>query len=205
MLARMFGLWLLVTLPHPAAAQDVHDFTVTVDPLTSCQANTPITGTVTLIGLTIGYDFQAQLRGGGEMLDGQAFEGHEGYPDGTYEWSLRNGLTASRDVLELSFALYDDELNLVRDETIALNPDCSQFPAESPTSLETPIQQPVTDIPLAGNSVVNPASPETGARSLPAAGTGDEDQPDVRLVFGFTAGTVLVLSALAVLDRRPES
>ncbi|MDQ3653568.1 MAG: hypothetical protein M3457_00630 [Chloroflexota bacterium] len=67
MLACMFGLWLLVALPHPGAAQDAHDFTVTVDPLTSCQANTPITGTVTLIGLTTGYDFQAQLRSGGEI------------------------------------------------------------------------------------------------------------------------------------------
>lgn len=141
------------------------------------------------------------------MLDDQAFEGRGGYPDGTYEWSVSSDRPASHGVLELSFALYDDELELIRDETIALNPDCAQFPTAAPIIPEPPIQSPVTDIPLTGSPSANPtsaASLESGGRSLPAAETGDEDQPDVRLVFGFTAGTVLVLSALAFLDRRPE-
>ena len=207
MLACLFSLWLLIALPYPGAAQADQGFTVTVDPLPSCQAQTPISGTATLIGFTGDADFYVEFRGDGDLLDIQAFEGHDGYRDGTYEWSVSSDLTASHDVLELSFALYNDELKLIRDETIALNPDCAQFPAEAPVSPEPPIQSPVTDIPLTGSPSASPAStssPESGAQSLPAAETGDEDQPDVRLVFGFTAGTVLVLSALAFLDRRPE-
>lgn len=200
-----FSLWFVT--PNAGAAQGVHGFTVTVDPLVSCQSNTPITGTVALIGLTSGYDFYVDLRGDGEILDGQAFEGHDGYPDGTYEWSVTGDSGGAQDVLELDFALHGSEGQVIRDETLALNPDCAQFPTEASGTPGQPLSSPVTVSSLPGDATASPPprpSPVSDTRSLSAAGAGEESRTDVRMVFGLTAATVIVLSALAVLDRRPE-
>lgn len=64
------------------------------------------------------------------------------------------------------------------------------------------------DTPASSAAAVGSPGPEPlpGAATTPspASRASDDAPPDVRLVFGFTAGTVLVLSALAFLDRRPE-
>ncbi len=54
-----------------------------------------------------------------------------------------------------------------------------------------------------GSPGVEPVPGVTAASSSTSQAS-DDPPADVRLVFGFTAGTVLVLSALAFLDRRPE-
>lgn len=200
LLAFMFSLALLFVLPHAGTAQAVHEFQVTVDPLTSCATNAPVTGTVTLIGLTPGYEFSVQLRGDGDLIDSQAFQRDGGYPDGAYEWSVAGDLTGSHEVLELSFTLHNGELDLIRNETVVLNPDCALFQSEaSPTPGSLP-GSPVTNIPTTGAATVS--SPEPAVTSLPA--TGDDPPANVVTVAGFAAATVLILTALAVLDRRPE-
>lgn len=200
---------LLATLPlligpsMPAAAQATHEFSATVDPLPSCEVDTAVTGTVTLIGLTADYVFSVELRGDGTLLDAQAFEGHEGYRDGAYDWSVTGDLSAGHELLELSFALYDGDLDLVRDEMVVLNPDCALFPGANPSTPVSPAQSPVPGIPSPGMPPASPA-PVSGASPPPGSGVGSASRTDGRLVFGFTAVTVLVLSALAALDRRPE-
>ncbi len=82
---------------------------------------------------------------------------------------------------------------------------CLLFPAVQPALARTAPESAATDdstASLASGVEASPSTTETSAPPLPGAGP---DAPaDVRLVFGFTAGTVLVLSALAFLDRRPE-
>ncbi|MBA3379243.1 MAG: hypothetical protein H0T93_10205 [Chloroflexia bacterium] len=207
LLACVLGLWLLFALSVAGFAQDGHGFTVTVDPLTSCSPTTPMTGTVTLIGLTTGYGFFVQLRGDGEILDGQAFEGHDGYRNGTYEWSLAGHDGTSHEVLELTFALHDGEGEVIRDETIAVNPDCRPLPSLASATPKLANPWPVTESPSSKGILASPAStssPVSGVGSLPVAGAEEESRDDVRMVFGLTAATIIVLSALAVLDRRPE-
>ncbi len=192
-LPAMFGallcaLVLGVSLPTAGAAQAAPGFRLAVDPLTSCAAGTPVTGTVALTGLTTGYGFDVQLRGDGEILDGQAFEGYDSFPDGDYAWSVAGPSGAAHDVLDLSFALYDGEGDPIRTETVVLNPDCDLNP---PAILVSPSASPVAVIPA-----MESISPMNGAD--------DGRNPDAVLVAGFAGGTVLVLTALAFLDRRPE-
>jgi len=188
LVALLCSLILSVSFPGPGMAQARHDFSVTVDPLASCAPKTPVTGTVTLTGLTSGYGFSVQLGGDGEVLDGQTFEG---YTDGTYAWSVASPAGAPHDILELSFALRDGDGAPIRTETVALNPDCDLYPAATPATPTSPSASPVTTIPA-----TNPASTRTGVDN-------DRESNPV-LVAGFAGATVLVLAALAFLDRRPE-
>jgi hypothetical protein len=177
-------LWLICS---PASAQVTPGFEVTIDPVTSCAAGTPVTGTISLVGLTPGYGVDVQLRGGGGILDRQAFEGHHGYPDGVYTWSVAGTDAATHEVLELSFALFDGKGDLVRDEIVALNPECAPLPASPAAS------------PAAATS------PGTRSRAaLPAPDAGSDRETDVVLVAGFAGVTVLLLAALSALDRRPQ-
>ncbi len=206
-LALMFELLLLAMPTRSGAEPDVPGFTVSVDSAPVCLIDAPVNGTVTLIGLTTGYEFEIQLRGDGTILDHQTFDGHDWYPDGGYAWSMTSALAASHDVLELSFTLEDSRGNLIRDEAVALNPDCGPASAGSSASPVQSIQQPVTIFP--SPHIPHPEgsprpAPAANTRAIPAAEVEDDGEPDVRLVFGITAGTVLVLSALAALDRRPE-
>ncbi|MBA3274981.1 MAG: hypothetical protein H0T72_04240 [Chloroflexia bacterium] len=188
-------------LTGTTSARQVHEFSVTVDPLTSCAAAAPITGTVTLIGLTPGYGFYVQLQGDGEILDGQAFEGYDDYPDGTYEWSVSGDLSDSYDLLELSFTIHDGEGELIRNETLALNPDCSLFATGGPSTPPTRAGSPVATTPVPGALASGPASTPS---STPAALTGDDVRSRALPVAGFAGATVLVLTGLAMLDRRTE-
>jgi hypothetical protein len=178
------------------AAQEIHDFTFTIDPLPSCAPDASISGTVTLTGLSAGYGVYVQLLGDGEILDGQAFEGHDGYPDGAYDWTVTGDLPGPHQVLELFFSIHDGEGELIRDETVLLTPDCATPAAASPAA------QPVTEQPATPVSTAPVfSSPVT---SLPVTGSGGTTAADVWLVLTFTLATVLGLVALAVLDRRPQ-
>ncbi len=203
LVALLAGLSFLVfpALAGATAAQKVHEFSVTVDPLTSCANSAPITGTVTLIGLTTGYGFYVQLRGDGEILDGQAFEGHDGYPDGTYEWSVTGDLSGSHDLLELSFAIHDGEGELIRNETVALNPDCSLFATGAPSTPTIRSGSSVAATPMTGTLASGVASTPS---STPVARTGDDARAKVLPFAGFAGATVLVLTGLGMLDRRTE-
>ncbi len=199
--AILLAISTMVSIPISGAAQEIHDFSFTIDPLPACTANAAISGTATLTGLTTGYGFYVQLRGNGEILDGQAFEGHDGYPDGDYDWSVTGDLPGKYEVLDLHFAIYDGELDLIRDETVLLSPDCGPTPADVSSTPIPPTDLPVTDIsatPVSTEPVYTPS-----VTSLPATGAGGTTTADVWLVLAFTSATVLGLIALAVLDRRP--
>lgn len=190
LLACIASLWLLVMLPHDGSAQAAPDFTVSVHPFTSCATDAPITGTVTLANLPTGSEFAVQLLRDGRVLDRQLVEGIGGITDGQRQWSVTGDAGTSYKSLELSFALYDDERILVRDEAITLNPDCDADRA----SPESPPASPVTTMP-----------PAIRERATPSLVNPDLDgERDVALVAGFAGATVLVLTALAFLDRRPE-
>ncbi len=195
--AILLAICTMISTPLSGAAQDIHDFSFTIDPLPACTANATISGTVTLTGLTTGYGFYVQLRGDGVVLDGQAFEGHDGYSDGDYDWSVTGDLTGAYEVLDLHFAIYDGELDLIRDETVLLSPDCGPTPTEVP-----PTELPVTVISATPESTEPTHS--SSVTSLPTTGAGGTSTADVWLVLAFTSATVLGLVALAVLDRRPQ-
>ena len=157
--------------PH-AAGQEIHDFAVTIDPIRGCGTNATITGTVTLTGLTTGYGFYVQLRGDGVILDGQAFEGHDGYPDGTYDWRVSGDLSGLYEHLDLYFAVYDGELDLIREETQSIDGLC------------------------------NPDATPAGISGLPIAGAGRVFTEDRVEMLAFIAVILGVLAILTALDRQ---
>jgi hypothetical protein len=174
LIAALVVLVALASSPLPAGAQGGPDFTLALDPFPACAADTTLTGTVTLEGLTTGYGFYVQVRDASGIIDGQAFEGHDGYPDDTYDWAVSLDLTADHPGLELYFLLSDGELDPIREEIVPLDGLC--------------------DAPAT-------ATGQPGVISLPATGAGAMIGPD-RLQMALFAGAILlVLAALTALDR----
>lgn len=190
LLACIVSVGFFVTLPHSGTAQAARGFTVTVDPFTSCAADAPVTGAVDLVDLATGHEFTVQLQGDGEILDSQSFRGRDDLADGQHEWSVSGASGVSHELLELWFTLRDAEGRLIRDETMEFNPDCQRDPS-SPVSSSA---SPVATMP-SGMSV---------ASTRPLVDAGLDGERDAVLVAGFAGATVLVLTALAFLDRRPE-
>ena len=171
----VFAILTLITVlaggVQTAFAQDVHDFSVTVDPIPACDTNATVSGTVALTGLTTGYGFFVQLRGDDVIIDGQAFEGHDGYPDGTYEWQVSGNLAGTYDEVELYFAIYDGELDLIRQESHTITGMC------------------------------DPAATPSGISGLPIAGAGEVLSSDRAQMLGFIAIILILLAVLTALDR----
>jgi hypothetical protein len=163
---------LLLAGTHLAAGQESHDFAVTIDPIRGCGTDATISGTVTLTGLSTGYGFYVQLRGDGVILDGQGFEGHDGYPDGTYDWRVSGDLSGMYEHVELHFAIYDGELDLIREETHAIDGLC------------------------------DPEATPAGISTLPIAGAGRVLTEDRVEMLAFVAVILGVLAVLTVLDRQ---
>lgn len=187
----MFGA-LLCTLVfgvlHPVAglAQAGPAFTVAVESLASCAGDAPVAGTVTLAGLAREDGFTVQLRGDGAMLDSYAVGDSNGNLNGTHPWAVSSLPGDRHDLLELAFALTDGNGDPIRTEVVVLNPDCDQVSNIAP---DTAKASPITVIPA------------TSERNL-ASGANNDRESDPVLVAGFAGATVLVLTALAFLDRR---
>jgi hypothetical protein len=157
---------------HRAAGQDSHDFAVTIDPIRGCGIDATISGTVTFTGLSTGFGFYVQLRGDGVILDGQAFEGHDGYPNGTYDWHVSGDLSGMYEHVDLYFAFSDGELDLIREETHSIDGLC------------------------------DPEATPAGISGLPIAGAGRVFTEDRVEMLAFVAVILGVLAVLTVLDRQ---